>query len=92
MFSHCNAYHLLGNMYALYTFSAPTIQYLGREHFVALYLTSGVFANLFSSTYKIFIHQTAYSLGAVSYCHILCFITYLTKELYNFLFYYFISK
>ncbi|XP_011504532.1 PREDICTED: presenilins-associated rhomboid-like protein, mitochondrial [Ceratosolen solmsi marchali] len=64
MFSHCNAYHLIANMYALYTFITPTVHYLGPEHFIALYLTSGVVANLFSTAYKLFTHQASFSLGA----------------------------
>ncbi|XP_014218153.1 presenilins-associated rhomboid-like protein, mitochondrial [Copidosoma floridanum] len=63
-FSHYNLWHLAANMYVLHSFSTPAVSYLGREHFVALYLSSGVASSLFSIAYKIMRNQSGPSLGA----------------------------
>ncbi|XP_011312603.1 presenilins-associated rhomboid-like protein, mitochondrial [Fopius arisanus] len=63
-FSHSSALHLGVNMYVLYSFGTMAIPTLGREQFVALYLTSGVVSNLASHLYKIALGRPGLSLGA----------------------------
>lgn len=58
-------------MYVLYSFGTMAIPALGREQFVALYLTSGVVANLASHLYKTAVALPGLSLGAVS--QVICF-------------------
>lgn len=64
-FSHYSLFHLFANMYVLHSFSAAA-NGLGREQFVALYLSAGVLSSLTSYMFKIAIAQPGYSLGAVS--------------------------
>lgn len=40
-FSHFSAFHLLANMYVLWSFSDPICNLLGKEQFLATYLTAG---------------------------------------------------
>ncbi|XP_001605844.1 presenilins-associated rhomboid-like protein, mitochondrial [Nasonia vitripennis] len=64
MFSHYNLWHLAANMYVLHSFSGAAVSYLGREHFLAVYLSSGVISSMFSNTYKILLKRHGFSLGA----------------------------
>ncbi|OXU19532.1 hypothetical protein TSAR_004215 [Trichomalopsis sarcophagae] len=64
MFSHYNLWHLAANMYVLHSFSGAAVSYLGREHFLAVYLSSGVISSMFSNTYKILLNRHGFSLGA----------------------------
>lgn len=66
MFSHYNLWHLAANMYVLHSFSSTAVAYLGREHFLAVYLSAGVFSSAFSNSYKILLNRHGFSLGAVS--------------------------
>ncbi|XP_058807531.1 presenilin-associated rhomboid-like protein, mitochondrial [Phymastichus coffea] len=63
-FSHYNFLHLAANMYVLHSFSSAAVAYLGREHFLAVYLSSGVFSSAFSNAYKIMFNRHGFSLGA----------------------------
>lgn len=53
-------------MYVLYNFSTIAVSALGREQFLALYLTSGVVSSFSSSLYKAVFGIKSPSLGAVS--------------------------
>lgn len=66
-FSHYNLWHLAANMYVLHSFSTAAVSHLGREHFLAVYLSSGVFSSFASNAYKILLNRPGYSLGAVSF-------------------------
>ena len=63
-FSHFSVLHLMANMYVLYNFSTIAVKKLGKEQFVALYLTSGVVASFSSYLYKVMIGLQNPSLGA----------------------------
>lgn len=65
-FSHSSLIHLGVNMYVLYGFSTPAVQTLGKEQFVALYLTSGIMSSLLSHLHKVTFNIPSRSLGAVS--------------------------
>lgn len=67
MFSHKDIVHLGFNMYVLYSFAQPAGMALGKEQFLALYLTSGICGSLASVINKTIIKSTASSLGAVSF-------------------------
>jgi len=40
-FSHYSIIHMVTNMYVLWTFSSSIVSLLGREQFLALYLSGG---------------------------------------------------
>ena len=63
-FSHYSLFHLFANMYVLHSFSAA-VNGLGREQFVALYLSGGVISSFASYLYKIATARPGFSLGAV---------------------------
>lgn len=65
-FSHYSLWHLAANMYVLHSFSTAAVAYLGREHFVAFYLSSAAVSSLLSFAYKIVKKTPGPSLGAVS--------------------------
>ena len=52
-------------MYVLNSFSSLAVGYLGREHFLALYLSSGVVSSFASNLYKTMLNKPVFSLGAV---------------------------
>jgi rhomboid-like protein len=62
-FSHYSLFHLFANMYVLRSFSAA-VNSLGKEQFVALYLTAGVFSSYASYVLKTLTHTPGFSLGA----------------------------
>jgi len=64
MFSHQSGFHFLFNMIALWSFGGAIHQYLGRENFLAFYLTSGVTASLSSHIFHTVTKQYVHSLGA----------------------------
>lgn len=66
-FSHFHALHLGLNMFVLYSFSTPIVHVLGKEQFLALYLSSGVLSSFASLFFKVLINQPGVSLGAVSF-------------------------
>lgn len=53
-------------MYVLHSFSTIAVSTLGREQFLALYLSSGVISSFASHVYKTMFGIPGYSLGAVS--------------------------
>ncbi|XP_018564283.1 presenilins-associated rhomboid-like protein, mitochondrial [Anoplophora glabripennis] len=63
-FSHYSGFHLLANMYVLHSFSTGAVHSLGKEQFLALYLTAGVFSSFTSYLYKVITKQPGLSLGA----------------------------
>ncbi|KAJ8681892.1 hypothetical protein QAD02_017684 [Eretmocerus hayati] len=64
VFSHYNLWHLAANMYVLHSFSTIAVSHMGREQFVAFYLSSGVISSFLSNAYKIFLSGHGVSLGA----------------------------
>lgn len=65
-FSHYSILHLAANMYVLHSFSTIAVTTLGKEQFLALYLSSGVIASFASHMYKTMFGVPGLSLGAVS--------------------------
>ncbi|CAG7716853.1 unnamed protein product [Allacma fusca] len=63
-FSHFSLYHLAANMFVLHSFAPAAANILGREQFLAMYLTSGVVASLGSHLHKLYIGSIVPSLGA----------------------------
>ncbi|XP_060526467.1 presenilin-associated rhomboid-like protein, mitochondrial [Cylas formicarius] len=63
-FSHYSGLHLLANMYVLHSFSTGAVHSLGKEQFLALYLSSGVVSSFTSYMYKVLTKQPGLSLGA----------------------------
>ncbi|CAK9813489.1 Presenilins-associated rhomboid-like protein, mitochondrial [Anthophora plagiata] len=63
-FSHYSPFHLFINMYVLYNFCTVAVSLLGREQFLALYLTGGVVSSFSSSLYKVAFGIKDPSLGA----------------------------
>ncbi|KAF9926138.1 Rho- GTP-binding protein RhoN [Linnemannia zychae] len=53
MFSHQHFWHFGLNMFALHSFAVPLHDYMGREQFLAFYLTTGVTASLASHLFTI---------------------------------------
>ncbi|CAK1599758.1 unnamed protein product [Parnassius mnemosyne] len=63
-FSHYSAFHLAANMYVLYSFMPAAVASLGKEQFVAMYLSAGVISSFASFLYKVVLSQPGLSLGA----------------------------
>ncbi|XP_072318260.1 presenilin-associated rhomboid-like protein, mitochondrial isoform X2 [Eucyclogobius newberryi] len=63
-FSHYSFFHLAANMYVLWSFSSSAVSMLGREQFVAMYLSAGVISTLFSYVAKTTTGRFGPSLGA----------------------------
>ncbi|XP_073943288.1 rhomboid family intramembrane serine protease rho-7 isoform X2 [Choristoneura fumiferana] len=63
-FSHYSTLHLAANMYVLYSFMPAAIASLGKEQFVAMYLSAGVISSFASFLYKVIVNQPGLSLGA----------------------------
>lgn len=63
-FSHYSFLHLCANMYVLHSFSTAVVASLGKEQFLALYLSSGVIASFASHLYKVAYGLPGLSLGA----------------------------
>jgi len=64
-FSHYSAMHLFANMYVMHSFANAAAVSLGKEQFLAVYLSAGVFSSLMSVLYKAATSQAGMSLGAV---------------------------
>ncbi|PSN32127.1 Presenilins-associated rhomboid-like protein [Blattella germanica] len=62
-FSHYSAFHLLANMYVLYSFSSGAVASLGKEQFLGLYISAGVISSMTSYLHKVF-SKPGLSLGA----------------------------
>jgi len=63
-FSHISLIHLGANMMVLHSFMPPAVHLLGKEQFLAVYLSSGVITSFASMVHKVAICSTSYSLGA----------------------------
>ncbi|CAH0722517.1 unnamed protein product, partial [Brenthis ino] len=63
-FSHYSTFHLAANMYVLYSFMPAAVTSLGKEQFVAMYLSGGVISSFASFLYKVMLNQPGLSLGA----------------------------
>lgn len=63
-FSHHSTLHLAANMFVLHSFSTIAVSSLGKEQFLALYLSSGVISSFTSHLYKIMVRMPNISLGA----------------------------
>ncbi|XP_049580709.1 presenilin-associated rhomboid-like protein, mitochondrial isoform X1 [Syngnathus scovelli] len=63
-FSHVSFFHMAANMYVLWSFSTSAVSMLGREQFVAVYMSAGVIASFFSYVSKMATGRFGPSLGA----------------------------
>ncbi|KAL1764651.1 presenilins-associated rhomboid, mitochondrial isoform X1, partial [Sigmodon hispidus] len=63
-FSHFSLFHMAANMYVLWSFSSSIVNILGREQFVAVYLSAGVISNFVSYVCKVVTGRYGPSLGA----------------------------
>ncbi|XP_068733475.1 presenilin-associated rhomboid-like protein, mitochondrial [Montipora capricornis] len=52
-FSHMDFWHLAVNMFVLWSFAPPIEALLGKEQFIAFYITGGVFASFASTAYRV---------------------------------------
>ncbi|KAM6932034.1 presenilin-associated rhomboid-like protein, mitochondrial isoform 1-T1 [Lycodopsis pacificus] len=63
-FSHFSFFHMAANMYVLWSFSSSAVSMLGREQFIAVYLSAGVVSSFFSYVCKTATGRFGPSLGA----------------------------
>ncbi|XP_044059095.1 presenilins-associated rhomboid-like protein, mitochondrial isoform X2 [Siniperca chuatsi] len=63
-FSHFSFFHMAANMYVLWSFSTSAVSMLGREQFVAVYLSAGVVSSFVSYVCKMATGRFGPSLGA----------------------------
>ncbi|XP_037323535.2 presenilin-associated rhomboid-like protein, mitochondrial [Pungitius pungitius] len=63
-FSHFSFLHMAANMYVLWSFSSSAVSMLGREQFMAVYLSAGVVSTFFSYACKTATGRFGPSLGA----------------------------
>lgn len=63
-FSHYSFFHLAANMYVLWSFSSSIINLMGKEQFVAVYLSAGVISTFASYVSKTAMGRFGPSLGA----------------------------
>ncbi|XP_029929632.1 presenilin-associated rhomboid-like protein A, mitochondrial [Myripristis murdjan] len=63
-FSHYSIIHMVANMYVLWTFSSSIVSLLGREQFLAVYLSAGVISTMVSYMCKTATGRLHPSLGA----------------------------
>ncbi|XP_054625274.1 presenilins-associated rhomboid-like protein, mitochondrial [Dunckerocampus dactyliophorus] len=63
-FSHYSIIHMMANMYVLWMFSSGIVSLLGREQFVAVYMSAGVISTMVSYACKTFSGRIYPSLGA----------------------------
>ncbi|XP_029472879.1 presenilins-associated rhomboid-like protein, mitochondrial isoform X2 [Rhinatrema bivittatum] len=63
-FSHFSLFHMMANMYVLWSFSSSIVSLLGREQFLAVYLSAGVISTFVSYVCKIATGRIGPSLGA----------------------------
>ena len=64
VFSHVNWWHFFVNMYCLHSFLGPCVETLGKEQFLAVYLSGGIVASLGSIVHKVLTQRPGASLGA----------------------------
>ncbi|KAM6988458.1 presenilin-associated rhomboid-like protein, mitochondrial isoform 2-T2 [Tautogolabrus adspersus] len=63
-FSHFSFFHMAANMYVLWSFSSSAVSMLGREQFMAVYLSAGVISSFASYVCKMSTGRFGPSLGA----------------------------
>ncbi|XP_004079280.1 presenilins-associated rhomboid-like protein, mitochondrial [Oryzias latipes] len=63
-FSHYSIIHMVANMYVLWTFSSGIVSLLGKEQFLAVYLSAGVISTMVSYICKTATGRFHPSLGA----------------------------
>ncbi|RVE65296.1 hypothetical protein OJAV_G00134560 [Oryzias javanicus] len=63
-FSHFSFFHMAANMYVLWSFSTSAVSMLGREQFMAVYLSAGVVSSFASYLSKMATGRFGPSLGA----------------------------
>uniref|UniRef100_A0A4W6BHS9 rhomboid protease n=1 Tax=Lates calcarifer TaxID=8187 RepID=A0A4W6BHS9_LATCA len=63
-FSHFSFFHMAANMYVLWSFSTSAVSMLGREQFLAVYLSAGVISTFVSYVSKMVTGRFGPSLGA----------------------------
>ncbi|XP_052432319.1 presenilins-associated rhomboid-like protein, mitochondrial isoform X1 [Carassius gibelio] len=63
-FSHYSLFHMAANMYVLWSFSSSIVNMMGKEQFMALYLSSGVISTFVSYASKTAMGRFGPSLGA----------------------------
>uniref|UniRef100_A0A6I8P5M8 Presenilin-associated rhomboid-like protein, mitochondrial n=2 Tax=Ornithorhynchus anatinus TaxID=9258 RepID=A0A6I8P5M8_ORNAN len=63
-FSHFSLFHMAANMYVLWSFSSSIVNILGREQFMAVYLSAGVISTFVSYVSKVVTGRFGPSLGA----------------------------
>ncbi|KAG6929135.1 presenilin associated rhomboid like [Chelydra serpentina] len=63
-FSHFSLFHMAANMYVLWSFSSSIVSLLGREQFIAVYLSAGVISTFVSYVSKVTTGRFGPSLGA----------------------------
>ncbi|XP_047449182.1 presenilins-associated rhomboid-like protein, mitochondrial [Mugil cephalus] len=63
-FSHFSFFHMAANMYVLWSFSSSVVSMMGREQFMAVYLSAGVISTFFSYVCKTATGRFGPSLGA----------------------------
>ncbi|XP_012705325.2 presenilins-associated rhomboid-like protein, mitochondrial isoform X1 [Fundulus heteroclitus] len=63
-FSHFSFFHMAANMYVLWSFSTSAVSMLGREQFMAVYLSAGVISTFVSYVCKVASGRFSPSLGA----------------------------
>ena len=64
-FSHYNIFHLVFNMVGLHSFMGTAVHELGKEQFLGMYLSAGVFSSLGSMVYRVASEAPdSHSLGA----------------------------
>ncbi|KAK2913131.1 presenilin-associated rhomboid-like protein, mitochondrial isoform X1 [Channa argus] len=63
-FSHFSFFHMAANMYVLWSFSTSAVSMLGREQFMAVYLSAGVVSTFVSYVTKMATGRFGPSLGA----------------------------
>ncbi|XP_061492347.1 presenilin-associated rhomboid-like protein, mitochondrial isoform X2 [Rhineura floridana] len=63
-FSHFSFLHMAANMYVLWSFSTTIVSLLGREQFMAVYLSAGVVSTFVSYVCKVATGRFGPSLGA----------------------------
>ncbi|XP_040901543.1 presenilins-associated rhomboid-like protein, mitochondrial isoform X2 [Toxotes jaculatrix] len=63
-FSHFSFFHMAANMYVLWSFSTSAVSMLGKEQFLAVYLSAGVISTFVSYVSKMATGRFGPSLGA----------------------------
>ncbi|XP_041804383.1 presenilins-associated rhomboid-like protein, mitochondrial isoform X2 [Chelmon rostratus] len=63
-FSHYSIIHMMANMYVLWTFSSGIVSLLGKEQFLAVYMSAGVISTMVSYMCKTATGRLYPSLGA----------------------------